>query len=66
MVGVSHSRCVLVYGVCVCIIHSSMSVVFMILRVSFNMSVLLCVVSCVGGESFIVWVCVYCDLECVL
>ena len=39
---------------CVCIIHRSMCVVFMILRVSFRMSVLLCVVSFKGSESFIV------------
>ena len=39
---------------CVCVIHKSMCVVFMILRVSFRMSVLLCVVSFKGSESFIV------------
>ena len=39
----------------------------MILRVSFNMSVLLWEMSYGEGGSFIVvWVCVCCDLECVL
>jgi len=53
-------------GGCVCIIHRSMCVVFMILRVSFMMSVLLCVLSFGGSESFILWSCVCCGLECVL
>ena len=51
--------CIIQSGWCwVCIIHRNMCVVFMILRVSFRMSVLLCVVSFRGSESFILCVCV--------